>query len=99
MEESLILGCVVGCQEVNLEDILKLFSDRGDEYDASPHACDHEGAVEVHCIVLKSLCGGGSLGFYPLRQEVDECLCFDSSSRLKDEFKCPKDPFGLPRID
>lgn len=58
MEENLVLGCVVGHREVNLEDILGIFSGRGDEYDASPCAINHEGSIKEQCLVLKSLSGG-----------------------------------------
>src|SRR6266542_3946197 len=65
VEESLIFSSVVGCWEVDLENIFESLTGRGDEHDASPRAFNHEGAVEVHDPILELLGDGRRLYFYP----------------------------------
>src|SRR5438132_1025758 len=87
MEESLILGSIVGHREVDLENIFESLTSRGDEHDASPRAFHHERAVEVHCPVFKLLSDGESLDFYPLSDEIDKCLGLYSLLWLEDQPK------------
>src|SRR5881394_253452 len=87
MEESLIFNSIVGHQEVDLENVFESLTGRGDEHDASPRTFNHEGAIEVHCPILKLLCDGRCLDFCPLGEEVDECLGIYSHSWLEGELK------------
>ena len=83
MEESLIFSGIVGRLEVDLEKVLESLTGQGDEHDTSPHAFNHEGAVEVHCPILKLLCDGRCLDFCPLGDEIDECLGLDGRPWLE----------------
>src|SRR5213078_3970499 len=87
MEESLIFGSIVGRREVNLENIFESLTGGGDEHDASPHAFDHERVVEVHSPILELLCDGRRLDFYPLGDEINECLGLDGHPWLKGKLK------------
>src|SRR6266542_3250276 len=87
MEESLIFSSIVGRQEVDLENVFESLTGRGDEHDASPRAFNHDSAIEVHCPILKLLCDGRCLDFYPLGDEVDECWGFYSRPWLEGELK------------
>ena len=77
VEESLIFGSIVGCREVNLENILESLTGGGDEHDASPRAFNHERAIEVHGPILELLRDGWRLDFCPLGDEIGECLRLD----------------------
>src|SRR5438132_8974884 len=72
VKESLVLGSIVGCQEVDLKDVFELLTSRGDEHDTSPRVFNHQRAIEVHCPVFKLLGDGRSLEFCPLGYEVGE---------------------------
>jgi len=87
VEESLILGSIVGLWEVDLEDIFESLTSQGDEYYTSPRVFNHERAIEVHGPVFKLLSDGWSMGFHPLGYEVNECLGLDSRPWLKAELQ------------
>ena len=78
MEESLILGSIVGSWKVNLENVFESLTGWGDEHYTNPRIFNHERTVEVHCPVFKLLGDGRSLGFCPLGYEFNECLGLDS---------------------
>ena len=58
MEESLILGSIIGRREVDLENIFESLTSRGDEHDTSPRAFNLDRAIEVHHPVFKLLSDG-----------------------------------------
>ena len=89
MEESLILSSIVGCREVDLENVFESLTGRGDEHDASPRAFNHERAIEVHRPILELLCDGRCLDFCPLGDEIDECLGLDGRPWLEGSSKEP----------
>src|SRR6266508_2867743 len=83
VEESLIFSRIVGCREVNLENILESLAGGGDEHDACPRAFNHERTIEVHGPVLEFLRDGWRLDFYPLGDEISECLRLDGRPWLE----------------
>src|SRR5438128_370974 len=83
VEESLIFSRIVGCREVNLENILESLAGGGDEHDACPRAFNHERTIEVHGPILELLHHGWRPDFCPLGDEVDECLGLDGRPWLE----------------
>src|SRR5438876_3553522 len=100
VEESLVFSRIVGCWEMNLENIFESLAGGGDEHDACPRAFNHERTVEVHGPVLEFLRDGWRLDFCPLGDEVGECLRLDGRPWLElklegSELHCPLcDPSG-----
>ena len=87
MEESLILGIIVGHQEVDLKDVFESLTSQEGEHYTSPSAFDHERAVEVHGPMLELLRDGRRLDFRPLGDEIDECLGLDGHPWLEGKFE------------
>ena len=75
--KSFIPGSVVGSLEEYLEDILELFTLRGDEEDSSAGSITVEGAVEVHDPVLGPGVWWRVLDLGPFSDKVGQGLRFD----------------------
>src|SRR6266540_1607282 len=83
VEESLIFSSIVGCWEVNLENILESLAGGGDEHDACPRAFNYERTIEVHGPILELLRDGWRMDFCPLGDEISECLRLDGRPWLE----------------
>jgi hypothetical protein len=77
MDQGLILGAVVGCLVVDLQDVLQVIALGRDEEDAHACALVVQGTVEVHLPVLWLLRRWWLLGLRPLRDEIGEDLGLD----------------------
>ena len=85
VDQSFVLGDVVGRIEMQAKRITKMVSLGGDQNDSSPRASRLERAVKVHCLVFYHLRGWHSLSLRPFGVEVSEHLGFDRhSGRVKD---------------
>ena len=97
VNESFILSRVVGSLEKKLEDVLELFTFRGDEEDSGASSVTIKGTVEAHDPVLGSGVGRRVLDLGPLGNEVGQRLRLDGGPQCEFNRECAQ--FYLPFDD